>query len=79
MNTRIPLTAKVLTADLDDMIVAARLVRSRNGCSMPAVVKNSDLGNGRTRLGFHFQNGLQVGQKGKNLDGTPFVVLAIVW
>lgn len=70
---------KVAAEDLEDMIDAARLVRRRNGYSNPAIVKNTDLGDGKPRLGFHFQNGLHVGQRGKNLDGSPFEVLAVVW
>ena len=64
-------------ADIDAQIETAMQVKARCGYCAPAVVKKTKIGR-RFVLGFHFEAGLIVGQKGKNSDGSEFEVLAIV-
>lgn len=67
----------VQQADIDTQIETALQIKARHGYSTPAVVKKTKVGRSFT-IGFHFEAGMLVGQKGKNSDGSEFEVLAIV-
>lgn len=58
-------------------IQTATETKARYNYALPAVVKKTKVGR-RFTLGFHFESGLIVGQKGKNSDGSEFEVLAVI-
>ncbi len=63
--------------EIDSQIQTAMEVKMRSDITTPAVIKKTKVGR-RFTLGFHFEAGLIVGQKGKHADGTEFEVLAVV-
>lgn len=58
--------------EIDAQIQTAMEVKMRINCQVPAVIKVTKIGRKHT-LGFHFESGLTVGQK-----GLGFEVVAIV-
>lgn len=63
---------------LEDVIEQAQQAIFRHDYKTPAVVKQTTASSGGKSIGFHFQDGLSVGDPIKHDDGSTAVVLAVV-